>query len=259
MSNFNPKYKLYYQGEWDESLFAKCMTIVGSRRMTDYGRRVIEKIVPQLVQAGWTIVSGFMYGVDRAVHEATLACGGRTIAVLGWGVNWQKLDDRELKLEEEIVNSGGLLVSLWEEQVPTLWTFPARDRVMAAIGHELIVIEAGVKSGSLITAEMAYKLKKPIWAVPGPITSSVSLGTNQLIADGKAKIYQYHPLGPPLKLRGGNPQEGEILDLISDQGLDVSEIARRLGRPASDIGSELTMLMLRGDVEEREGKYFVVK
>ncbi len=224
------------------------MTIVGSRRMTDYGKRVIEKIVPQLVQDGWTIVSGFMYGVDQYVHNTCIESGGRTIAVLGWGID-QETDTK-------IINSGGLLLSLWKDQKGTLWTFPARDRVMAAIGHELIVIEAGVKSGSLITAEMAYKLKKPIWAVPGPITSSVSAGTNQLIADGKAKIYQYHPLNPPLNLRGGNPQEGEILDLISDQGLDVSEIARRLGRSASDIGSELTMLMLRGEVEEREGKYY---
>ena len=127
---------------------------------------------------------------------------------------------------------------------------------MAALGHELIVVEAAAKSGSLITANMALSLGRRVWAVPGPITSSVSIGTNRLIAEGKAKIYQYHPLDPPLKLRGGNPQEGVILDLIQDQGLDTSEIARKLGRTASDVGAELTMLILKGDVEEREGKYY---
>ena len=216
--------------------------------MTDYGRRVIEKIVPQLVQDGWTIVSGFMYGVDQYVHQTCIECGGRTIAVLGWGID-QETDTK-------IIDSGGLLLSLWKDQKGTLWTFPARDRVMAAIGHELIVVEAGIKSGSLITAEMAYNLKKPIWAVPGPITSSVSVGTNMLIAEGRAKILNNFQFSiSNLQSNSNDP----ILQLIQDQGLDVSEIARRLGKSASEIGSELTMLMLKGDVEEREGKYFVLK
>ena len=216
--------------------------------MTDYGKRVIEKIVPQLVQDGWTIVSGFMYGVDQYVHQTCIECGGRTIAVLGWGID-QETDTK-------IIDSGGLLLSLWKDQKGTLWTFPARDRVMAAIGHELIVVEAGIKSGSLITAEMAYNLKKPIWAVPGPITSSVSVGTNMLIAEGRAKILNNFQFSiSNLQSNSNDP----ILQLIQDQGLDVSEIARRLGKSASEIGSELTMLMLKGDVEEREGKYFVLK
>lgn len=243
MSGYNAKYKLYYRGEWDESLFTKCMTIVGSRRMTDYGRRVIEKIVPQLVQDGWTIISGFMYGVDQYAHKICIENGGRTIAVLGWGIDQEN--------DTKIIESGGLLVSLWKDQLGTLWTFPARDRVMAALGHELIVVEAGVKSGSLITANMAIELKKPVWAVPGPITSSVSVGTNKLIAEGKAKIW----LGPGVSIQESGVSN-PILNLIQNEGLDASEIARRLNRSASDVGAELTMLMLRGDVEEREGKYF---
>lgn len=215
--------------------------------MTDYGRRVIEKIVPQLVQDGWTIISGFMYGVDQYAHKICIENGGRTIAVLGWGIDQEN--------DTKIIESGGLLVSLWKDQLGTLWTFPARDRVMAALGHELIVVEAGVKSGSLITAEMAYKLGKPIWAIPGPITSSVSVGTNQLIADGKAKIWTHSTPSPSPKL-GEGKSRGGVMDLIRDEGLDASEIARRLNRSASDVGAELTMLMLKGDVEEREGKYF---
>lgn len=217
--------------------------------MTDYGRRVIEKIVPQLVQDGWTIISGFMYGVDQYAHKICIENGGKTIAVLGWGIDQEN--------DTKIIESGGLLVSLWKDQLGTLWTFPARDRVMAALGHELIVIEAGLKSGSLITAEMAYKLGKPIWAIPGPITSSVSVGTNNLIAEGKAKIWLSHNdqiPNPNSQINSNN----SILQMIQNEGLDASEIARRLNRSASDVGAELTMLMLRGDVEEREGKYFTV-
>mgnify|MGYP001608620962 CR=1 FL=1 len=219
--------------------------------MTDYGRRVIEKIVPQLVQDGWTIVSGFMYGVDQYAHKTTLACGGKTIAVLGWGINYQMSND-ECLMSNKIIETGGLMVSQWEDQIPTLWTFPARDRVMAALGHELIVIEAAAKSGSLITAEMAYKLGKPIWAIPGPITSSVSVGTNKLIAEGKAKIWLGHHNDQMIKC------SNDILSLIQNEGLDASEIARRLNRSASDVGAELTMLILKGDIEEREGKYYAL-
>lgn len=243
--------QLWYRGKWDKKLFVKCMTIVGSRRMTDYGRRVIEKIMPRLVQDGWTIVSGFMYGVDQYVHQTCLDCGGKTIAVLGWGISNRIQGTGDRDLAEKIINTGGLLMSLWENQAGTLWTFPARDRVMAYLGQELIVVEAGIKSGSLITAEMAIKMKKTVWAVPGPITSSVSAGTNQLIADGKGKIW----IGPGVRI-----QESEvsnpIIELIENQGLDASEIARRLGRSVSDVGAELTMLILKGNVEERVGKYY---
>jgi len=226
--------------------------------MTDYGRRVVEKIVPKLVQDGWTIVSGFMYGVDQYAHKICMDCGGRTIAVLGWGISYQMSND-ECLISNKIIENGGLVVSQWEDQIPTLWTFPARDRVMAALGHELIVVEAAEKSGSLITAEMALKLGRKVWAVPGPITSSVSTGTNKLIAEGKAKIYLSSNPSPrlnrPLDVGEGNSR-GEVMDLIHDQGLDPSEIARRLNRPVSEIGAELTMLILKGEIEERGGKYF---
>ena len=248
--------KLYYQGTWNEEIFAKCMGVVGSRRMTDYGRRVVQKIVPQLVEQGWTIVSGMMYGVDQMAHEVCIECGGRTIGVLGWGIEYNS-GDREWELQSKIVESGGLLLSLWKDQMGTNWTFPARNQIVADLCHELIVVEAANRSGALLTAGMMIKRKKPVWAVPGPITSSVSAGTNQLIADGKAKIYLSSSPSPKLGEGNARGEVNPILDLISDQGLDASEIARRLGKSASEIGSELTMMMLRGEVEEREGKYYL--
>jgi len=244
--------KLYWQGNWSEEIFAKCMGVVGSRRMTSYGRRVVEKIVPSLVQQGWTIVSGMMYGVDQTAHEVCIECGGKTIGVLGWGIEYRKLEARDLKLEERIVESGGLLVSLWKDQMGTNWTFPARNQVVADICHELIVVEAAAKSGALLTAGMMIKRKKPVWAVPGPITSSVSAGTNQLIAEGKAKMWVGSSLkGVPLQRR-----ETPLLDLIQDEGLEADEIARKLGKSISEVGAQLSLLSLSGDIVERDGKYY---
>jgi len=228
------------------------MGVVGSRRMTSYGRRVVEKIVPSLVQQGWTIVSGMMYGVDQTAHEVCIECGGKTIGVLGWGIEYRKLEARDLKLEERIVESGGLLVSLWKDQMGTNWTFPARNQVVADICHELIVVEAAAKSGALLTAGMMIKRKKPVWAVPGPITSSVSAGTNQLIAEGKAKMWVGSSLkGVPLQRR-----ETPLLDLIQDEGLEADEIARKLGKSISEVGAQLSLLSLSGDIVERDGKYY---
>lgn len=245
--------QLFYKGNWDKQIFAKCMAIVGSRRMTNYGQRVVEKIIPGLVQDGWTIVSGFMYGVDQAAHRAAMECGGKTIAVLGWGINYRILETRDLKLEEEIINSGGLIISEWEEQEPTLWTFPYRNRIVAAISREVIVVEAAAKSGSLITAQTARSLKRKVWAVPGPITSSVSAGTNNLIASGKAKMWVE---------QSGRVEEQEsisdpILELVKNEPLQADEIARQLGKPVDEIGAQLSMFVLEGRIGEKDGKYYV--
>ncbi len=244
------KYKLYYQGVWDNNLFTKCMAVVGSRRMTSYGRRVIEKIVPQLVFDGWTIVSGLMYGIDQTAHEVCLECGGKTIGVLGWGINY-RAGDREQELEDRVVKSGGLLLSLWTDQAGTNWTFPARNKIVAEISHELIVVEAATKSGALLTAGMVRSLGKKVWAVPGPITSSVSAGTNQLLAEGLALPW----LGSSFQISVAIPKNG-ILALIQNEGLDAGEIARKLSKPMSEINSELSLLLLAGSVEEKEGKYY---
>lgn len=230
-------------------LFSKCMAVVGSRRMTSYGRRVVEKIVPQLTFDGWTIVSGLMYGVDQAAHEVCLECGGKTIAVLGWGINYQA-GDKEQELEDKIVQSGGLVLSLWTDQAGTNWTFPARNKVVAEISQELIVVEAAAKSGALLTAGMVRSLGKKVWAVPGPITSSVSAGTNQLIATGLALPWLGNSYQAPLI-----QPHNKILILIQNEGLDAGEIARKLGEPMEKIAAELSLLSLAGNVIEKEGKY----
>lgn len=248
----DPPKRLYYQGKWNESLFVKCVAVVGSRRITEYGRRVIEKLVPQLVQNGWTIVSGFMYGVDQEAHRACLECGGKTIAVLGWGINWP-LADGDLQLAQLIIKNGGLVLSEWEDQQPTLWTFPLRNRIVAAISQEVIVVEAAARSGALITTEIAAKLGRKIWAVPGPITSKISEGTNRLIASGKAQMWlPQSQLNLPILPDTDNP----ILGMLENEALNASEIARKLSQPVGQVGAQLSILVLSGGIIERDGKYF---
>ncbi|MBI4034967.1 MAG: DNA-protecting protein DprA [Candidatus Chisholmbacteria bacterium] len=263
--------QLFYQGEWERGWFKKCVAVVGARRMTDYGVRVVAKLIPVLVEAGVKIVSGFMYGVDQAAHKETLASGGKTIAVLGWGIDWQMADD-DLVLAHEIIDKGGLVMSEWENQAPALWTFPQRNRIVAGLAEAVVVIEAGEKSGSLITVEWAKKLGKKVLAVPGPITSKMSIGTNQLIKSSEAVMVRsgeeiLEELGwgknsikyrvVSIKYKKYN-KASQILKLLENEALTVDQIVRQVGKGAAEVGAELSLLVLKGEVEEKEGKYYLV-
>jgi DNA processing protein len=247
----SPPKHLFYAGTWDPALLSSCVAIIGSRRMTEYGRMVIEKIVPQLVFEKKTIVSGFMYGVDQYAHQVCVENGGKTIAVLGWGIK-QPLEGADKKLADGIIKSGGLLLSEWEDQKPTLWTFPVRNRIVAALSEDIIVVEAALKSGSLITANIARKLKRRLWAVPGTITSKLSAGTNMLISEGYAKMW----LGSAPKIQI-QKSDDPLLSALEGDGLTANDIARKLGKPVSDIGAQLSLLSVTGQLLERGGKYYL--
>lgn len=246
-----PPKNLYFKGSWDPKIFENCTSVVGSRKMTDYGQRVVEKAVPQIVTQGKTVVSGFMYGVDQYAHKMCLENGGKTIAVLGWGID-QKLTGDDLKLATKIIEGGGLLLSEWESQQPTHWTFPARNRIVAALADDVIVIEAALQSGSLITARIANKLKKTVWAVPGPITSRTSIGTNKLIADGKAKMWLGELMQTTL-LQSDDP----ILQILDLEALTADELGRKLSLPIAEVGAKLSILLLSGVILEKGGKYYI--
>ncbi|OGC97162.1 hypothetical protein A3C34_04145 [Candidatus Amesbacteria bacterium RIFCSPHIGHO2_02_FULL_48_21] len=252
-----PVDELWYSGEWDEGIFTHTAAVVGSRRMTQYGQRVVEeKLVPQLVSGGVTVISGMMYGVDQAAHRACMECGGRTVAVLGFGLKWPGISTNDLRFMDEIVKKGGLVVSEWENQPGTLWTFPMRDRIMAALAQEIYVVEAAAKSGSLITAEWGVKLGRKVWAVPGPVTSKVSEGTNRLIADGKAQMWlPQQQISLSLKDRDTN--NAEIYAMLQNETLGIDDLVRKLKRPVEELGAKLSLLVLSGEIIEKEGKYFL--
>lgn len=250
----------------------KFLAIVGSRKMTDYGRRVLETLMPELVAAGVVIVSGMMYGVDQEAHRLCLKYGGKTIAVLGWGINYLGLALEDAKLQEEIVASGGLLISEWESLKPELWTFPARNRIVAGLADKVLVVEGAIKSGSLVTVAWAEKFAKQVLAIPGPITSRVSQGTNYLIASGRAKMVvsaddilsslEISHETRQLKIFGGEKGHtlaGRIIGLLENEPLMTDDLARLLREPVSKIGEALTELSLVGSIEERSGKHYLIK
>lgn len=246
-----PPKELYFAGKWNPEIFKNCAAVVGSRKMTDYGARVVEKIIPNLISLGQTVISGFMYGVDQYAHEMTIMGGGKTIAVLGWGID-TPLIGSDLILANKIIDSGGILLSEWETLKAAHWTFPSRNRIVAALSSEVFIVEAAQKSGSLITAAIAAKLKRKLWAVPGPITSRTSRGTNQLIAQGKAQMW----LGEPTQMSFLHTDD-PILQILENEALTADEIARKLKNPVSSIGANLSLLLLSGQILEKGGKYYI--
>ncbi len=236
-------------GNWEDVDLAQTVAVVGSRHMSGYGERVTGMLVGELVRSGKTIMSGLMYGIDKTAHLATMNTGGRTVAVVGWGIQ-QALRDQEQILTRQIVNSGGVVISLWDDFEATRWSFPVRDKLMAEMATDIYVVEAAKKSGALLTAEWGRKLHKYIWAVPGPITSVVSQGTNEWIKKGWANAW----LG---RLDGSCVGNGtEICILLQNDMLSCDELGRRLKKSVADTMAELTQLQIEGLVDTKGDKYF---
>ncbi|MCH7605430.1 DNA-protecting protein DprA, partial [Patescibacteria group bacterium] len=176
--------QLYYRGSWDDELFDKCLAVVGTRRMTNYGKRITEQFIGEIAAAGVTIVSGFMYGIDATAHKAALQAGGKTIAVMPCGIDLIH-PEYQADLYQEILDAGGLIISEYEGTYPAVsWMFPRRNRIVAGLSQATLVVEAGENSGALITANFAKKYGRKIFAVPNPLTSAVSKGVTQLLKEG---------------------------------------------------------------------------
>jgi len=184
----DPPKKLYYKGEWDEALFKNCLAVVGSRHLTSYGRRMTELLVSEIAAAGVTIVSGFMYGGDEAAHRVTLSVGGRTIAVMPGGIDVIH-PEYQADLYRQILENQGLIISEFVGKLlPVNWMYAKRNRIVAGLSKAVLIIEAALNSGTLITAGYAKKFGRKIFAVPGPLTSEVSKGTVQLIKEGAVVV-----------------------------------------------------------------------
>jgi len=262
-----PPKEIFYRGELSEATLQKTVAIVGSRRMTRYGASVIDKFVSVFATQGITTISGYMYGVDTEVHTKTVEYGGKTVAIMGGGINAPYPSEND-KLYTKILHLGGVVLSEYSpETKPKLWTFPERNRIIAALATiGILVVEASEKSGSMITVNYARKLKKRIFAIPGPITSSVSTGTNSLIKRGIAELVSSPEdiLGLVNKEAGKdkvpalNPFEKKIYDILKDEEMSVDELAIKLDRSLVEISTEVSMMALRGTISEAGGKYFVV-
>lgn len=168
----------------------RILVIVGSRRNTTYGEDVINHLVASLRNQPVIIISGLAYGIDSLAHKAALTNTIQTTAILGTGLNRDVMyPSNHLSLRNDIVEQGGAIISELEPHVRAAkWTFPARNRIVAALGDAILLVETGEQSGTLITARMGLELGRDIGAVPGAIFSEMSVGTNNLIKDGAAVI-----------------------------------------------------------------------
>jgi DNA processing protein len=162
---------------------APAVAVVGTREHSEYGRSVAETLAGRLAQAGVVVVSGMARGIDRIAHEAALEAGGPTIGVLGCGLDVAYPPEHE-RLQEVVAREGLLLSEFLPGEPPLQHNFPKRNRVIAALSLGVIVVEAGIKSGTLITVDHALDLGREVFAVPGPIGRVTSMGTNELIRDG---------------------------------------------------------------------------
>ena len=189
---YRPPLILFAQGNL-KLLQENVITIVGSRQATDYSQLVLNKIVPQLVKSNFVIASGLAMGVDVMAHSATLNNGGKTIAVIGNGLN-HFYPERNSQIQRQIINEGLVLSEYLPDTPPRPFRFPERNRILAGIADSVIVTEAKEKSGSLITANIALQENRNIYAVPGPINSQLSAGPNKLIEAGATPITDFSSL-----------------------------------------------------------------
>ncbi len=243
------------------------VTIVGSRRATRYGVGIAAELGNMLGAAGLTIVSGMAFGIDAAAHEGALEGGGSTVAVLAGGADVAYPPSKRA-LHRRIVAAGGLLLSECPPGTrPEKWSFPARNRIMAALARMVIVVEAALPSGTMITAEETARLHRDLGAVPGPVTSRTSAGPNELIREGAALVRDAQDVldeilgvGATAAVRMGPPLDAQLaaaLDLVELGNATVERLARAGGREPRACAVALARLELMGYLQGREDGTFI--
>lgn len=187
----DPPITLYVKGDWQACFDAPCVGVIGSRRCSTYGENASEMLARDLASNGVCVVSGLARGIDTAAHRGAICGKGRTIAVLGTGIN-QVYPKENAKLVDEILASGGAIVSQFPLETPPLKeNFPYRNRIISGLSYGVLLVEASERSGSLITARLATEQNREVMAVPGNITSKNSFGTNYLIKSGAKLVQQW--------------------------------------------------------------------
>ena len=259
----NPPPVLYYVGSLPDP-HEKLMAIVGTRRMTAYGQSVASELGHFLAEYGIGVVSGLARGIDGAAQSAVVASSGKTYAVLGCGVD-RIYPPEHRGLAKEIVRKGAVISEYAPGSRPDRMNFPQRNRIISGMSSGVIIVEAGEKSGSLITARFAAEQGREVFVVPGNITAVQSRGANRLIRDGARPFYEKQEIldflqtwqaaepqkmNKPLQAAFSTPEEKVILDLISYEPLHIDEIVRKSGLSLSKISSSIVLLELKGLVLE---------
>lgn len=241
------------------------VAVVGTRRATHYGAQAAERLATELAQAGVTVVSGLARGIDTDAHRGALAGNGRTIAVLGCGID-QCYPPENRKLLEQIVEHGAVLTEFPPGVGPLAMNFPKRNRIVSALARAVIAVEAGEKSGVLNTVAWAVEQGRTVFAVPGRLTDPQSIGTNRLLRDGALVVTAVEDilaeLGVSRRPEKRVPVEigaelKPVFDYLGADPLHIDEICEGVGLPMARLLSLLLELELKGAVKQLPGKFFV--
>jgi DNA processing protein len=258
----DPPSSLWLRGDAPPALLADvAVAVVGARSCSGYGRSVARSLAGGVAEAGAVVVSGLARGIDGEAHRGALAVAGRTVAVLGCGID-RDYPAAHAELAHAIVAAGGLVVSEYEAGVePAPWRFPARNRIIAGLAAATVVVEARERWGALITADFALEDGREVLAVPGEITSALSRGTNGLLrqgatpATGVADVLEAIRLQPRAApaAEPDDPACAAVLDALGAGAGTADELARATGLVAGRIATALSLLELAGRVAVEEG------
>src|SRR5450432_319273 len=267
-----PPIVLYVWGELTER-DQHAIAVIGSRRTTHYGLEAAKKLSYQLAYAGLTVISGLARGIDTAAHQGAIAAKGRTIAVIGSGLS-KLYPPENAPLAEKIRNGNGAVVSEFSMEIePDRQTSPMRNRIISGWSHGILVVEAGLNSGALITVSQALEQGRSIYAVPGHINAPSAQGSNRLIQQGAKLVMDASDLlddlqillpetkpSPEAAVRALpllTPDERRVYDAIEAAETSIDAIATRSELPSGTVSSTLLRLELMRLVKQLPGKYFV--
>jgi len=258
---------LYVRGEYlPDDLYA--VAIVGTRRVTPYGRQITEELSSYLASNGITVVSGLARGVDAIAHQTALKAGGRTIGVLGSGVD-KIYPPEHRQLAQQMTERGAIVSDYAPGTPPDASNFPPRNRIISGLSLAVVVVEAGETSGALITAEFAAEQGREVFAVPGSILAPQSKGTNKLIQKGALPLLSINDLLQALNLtRMGDHKaarkvipadetEARVLSILGAEPLHVDEIRNQTELPIEKVSATLALMELKGMVRQVGGMNYV--
>lgn len=267
----SPPKKLYVKGTLPDSSQVRYLTVVGPRHHSSYGKQVCLDLIAQL--SGWpvVIVSGLAIGIDAWAHRAAMQAGLNTLAWPGSGLNSEVLyPASNFALAEEITRSNGALISEFSPETRAAkYTFPKRNRLMAGMAQAVLIIEARQRSGTLITARLALDYNREVLAVPGPITSSSSAGTNELIKSGAMAVTSGQDI---LQILGFEPEthkldetyfdltenETKVMTALKQRSTTFDHLVHELKMPSADLNTALSGLEIKGLIR-RQGEELDLK
>ena len=264
---------LFYQGEFNSAKDEFSLAIVGTRKLSNYGRQVTPEITKALAESGLVIISGLALGIDSIAHETALESGGRTIAVLGSGLDREHIyPAANHNLCAKIIASGGAIISEYPPGTESLRQhFPQRNRIISGLSLGTLIIEAPEESGALLTARFALEQNREVFAIPGSIYSPNSLGPNNLIRMGAKLVTRAEDILEALdlnlvkeyvetkKIIPDSPEEAKILAHLSHDPIHFNELVKLTKLDTSVLNSTLTLMKMKGRVRNLGSLMYVIK